>query len=81
MALADALLEESGVAVLPGSDFYMPATSLSCRVAGVDFDGQKVLNSWPGAANVTAEYIQKYLPKIEQGCASIHEFLDKLGKE
>lgn len=80
MALAHALLEKSGVAVLPGSDFYMPATSLSCRVAGVDFDGEQVLNSWPGSTNVTDEYIRKYLPKIEQGCVSIHKFLDKLGK-
>lgn len=76
--LADVLLEETGVAVLPGSDFYMPATSLSCRVAGVDFDGEEVLATWPGSKNVDREYLLQYLPKIEQGGRFIKTFLDGL---
>jgi aspartate aminotransferase len=47
-AMVNALLEESGVAVLPGSDFYMPATNLGVRVAAVDFDGARVLENWSG---------------------------------
>ncbi len=76
--MSDALLEESSIAVLPGSDFYMPATSLSVRVAGVDFDGAKVLESWPGADYVTEKYLREFLPKIEQGCEYIEGFLSGL---
>ena len=35
-AFATALLEETGVALLPGSDFGRPANELSARLAGVD---------------------------------------------
>ena len=76
--MTDALLEESSIAVLPGSDFYMPATSLSVRVAAVDFDGARVLKSWPGVDHVTEKYLREFLPKIEQGCEYIEGFLKLL---
>ncbi len=76
--MADALLKENGIAVLPGSDFYMPATNLGVRVAGVDFDGARVLESWPGSDHVTDEYLHEFLPKIEQGCECIEGFLNGL---
>jgi aspartate aminotransferase len=37
------LLADTGVALLPGSDFGRPATELACRLAYVDFDGAKCL--------------------------------------
>jgi len=76
--MADALLGESGIAVLPGSDFYMPATNLGVRVAGVDFDGARALETWPGADRVTEEYFLSIFPKIEQGCGCIESFLSSL---
>ena len=77
-AMTNALLEEHFVAVLPGSDFYMPATHMGVRVAAVDFDGGRVFDSWPGAAHVTEQYLREYLPKIEQGCERIEAFLSEL---
>ena len=77
-SLVDALLEESSIALLPGSDFYMPATSLGIRIAAVDFDGVRALETWPGVDHVTEEYFHKGFPKIEQGCECIKEFLSSL---
>jgi aspartate/methionine/tyrosine aminotransferase len=77
-ALAEALLAESGIAVLPGSDFYLPATNLGVRVAAVDFDGAAALETWPGSENVTDEYFRQAFPKMEQGCERIKGFLDRL---
>ena len=37
--LCDALLKETGVALLPGSDFGRPPSELTCRLAYVNFDG------------------------------------------
>ena len=39
------LLEETGVAILPGSAFGRPETELTARMAYVDFDGAKMLTA------------------------------------
>ncbi|MCY3780246.1 MAG: aminotransferase class I/II-fold pyridoxal phosphate-dependent enzyme [Chloroflexi bacterium] len=41
--LCDRLLDESGVALLPGTAFGMPAEALAARLAYVDFDGEAAL--------------------------------------
>ncbi len=79
-ALVDALLTKNGIAILPGSDFYMPATSLSARVAAVDFDGTEALETWPGANQISADYFHRVFPNIEQGCDRIEAFLSGLTK-
>jgi len=76
--MADALLDEVGVAVLPGSDFYLPATNLGVRVASVDFDGARALETWPGSDQVTDTYFQEVFPKIIQGCDCLEKFLRQL---
>ncbi|MBN2160350.1 MAG: pyridoxal phosphate-dependent aminotransferase [Spirochaetes bacterium] len=43
--LCERLLEETGVAVLPGSAFARPPDELSARMAYVDFDGAKALTA------------------------------------
>jgi aspartate/methionine/tyrosine aminotransferase len=78
-AMVDALLSEARVAVLPGSDFYLPATNLGVRVAAVDFDGARALDTWPGGDRVTDDYFHSVFPKIEQGCRFIEGFLSGLG--
>ena len=47
--LCSRLLDETGVAILPGSEFGRPPTELTARMAFVDFDGARAL--------VTAETI------------------------
>lgn len=46
--LTSALLTETGVALLPGSAFGMQESSLTARLAFVDFDGEQVFNDEPG---------------------------------
>jgi aspartate aminotransferase len=41
--LCERLLEDTGVAALPGSDFGRPAEELTLRIATVDFDGARAL--------------------------------------
>ncbi len=41
--LCEKLLEETGVAILPGSDFGRPPGEMTCRMAYVDFDGNHAL--------------------------------------
>ena len=41
--LCETLLEETGVAILPGADFNRPGEELTARLSYVDFDGAKAL--------------------------------------
>jgi aspartate aminotransferase len=41
--LCEQLLQDTGVAILPGSDFGRPNNELTARLAYVDFDGARVL--------------------------------------
>jgi len=43
VALCSTLLEETGVAILPGTDFGRPPEELTARLAYVDFDGARAL--------------------------------------
>ncbi len=43
--LANKLLEETGVAILPGISFGRPENELTARIAYVDFDGVKALSA------------------------------------
>jgi aspartate aminotransferase len=41
--LCNRLLEDTGVAILPGSEFGRPKDELTARLAYVDFDGARAL--------------------------------------
>jgi len=76
--LCDRLLEEAGVAVLPGSDFYLPATHLGVRAASVDYDGAKALDAWTGPRDVTPEGTTELFPRLVEGCDRLERFLQEL---
>lgn len=61
-ALCERLLEDTGVATLPGSVFGRPQEDLSLRLAYVDFDGAAAL----AAADVEpdAAFLQRYCPAM-----------------
>ena len=73
--LCDTLLNQARVAVLPGSDFYLPATNLGVRAAFVDYDGEAVLNAWTGARDMTPEKTRQLFPRLVGGCDSLERFL------
>lgn len=75
------LLKEKGVAFLPGSDFYFPATNLGVRVAAVDFDGADVRDRWPGRMGMNEGETKKLFPRLVKGCNRLAEFLDELQPE
>ena len=41
------LLADTGVAILPGSDFGQPEKELTARIAFVDFNGKDALDNYP----------------------------------
>jgi len=73
-ALCEKLLDETGIAALPGSEFGRPNNELTARMAFVDFDGSRAL--------VSAEAIplEEPLPNDFLGihCGKVLTALDRL---
>ncbi len=75
--LAEALLEPHGVAALPGSDFYLPASYLGLRISPVDYDGSAALAATadPASIDVHAHPVFRH---IRFGCDQMAAFAAQL---
>lgn len=79
-ALCDALLQECGVAILPGEDFNRPATEISARLSYVDFDGAKALRAsytFPLHEPLPADFLQHYCFNMLEAADKIVEWVNK----
>jgi aspartate aminotransferase len=72
--LCDRLLEDTGVAMLPGSDFGRPPQELTARIAYVDFDGAQALGA-AAAVPAEEELSEKFLREY---CGDTLEAMDRL---
>ena len=70
------LLEDTGVAMLPGSEFGRDREELTARIAYVDFDGAKALDAINDeTTQIDNSFIQQYCPKIVTGMEKISTWL------
>lgn len=70
----DKLYEQTGVAFLPGTDFYRAPDDLTCRLATVDYDGELVLSK-ARSEEVNEEFINKYCQNLVKGMDLLKQFL------
>jgi aspartate aminotransferase len=78
-ALTQRLLEETGVAILPGSDFARPPAELTARLAYVDFDGTRALaaaETLPREAEIDALFLDTYCHNVLAAVDRIREWVD-----
>jgi aspartate aminotransferase len=69
-AMCEALLEDEGVAILPGSSFGMPDSTCTARLAFVDFDGGGALAgaaALPAGAELDAGFLDAHCGKVLRG--------------
>ena len=78
LSLSKRVLDEAGVALLPGSDFYFMATNLGARIASVDFDGAKVYEAWPDRPDDHDQVVEELFPNLKMGCDRLAGFLNHL---
>jgi len=71
--LCSALLEETGVAILPGTDFGRPHGELTCRLAYVDFDGARAIQDADTALDF--EWMKAHCPKVIDGIERMVRFV------
>lgn len=78
--LCDRLLEECGVAILPGADFNRPAEELSARLSYVDFDGAKALGASytiPLHEQLPDDFTTKYCSNVIEAAHKICEWVNQ----
>jgi aspartate aminotransferase len=73
-SLCNKILNETGFAMLPGSDFGLKNEKLLSRIAFVDFDGKKALHLLIKDKNVN---LKKICPKIIKGINKLKEWIIK----
>ena len=71
--MCDNILKETGVALLPGSDFGFEENKMLARLSFTDFDGQNFMNQTQNGKKIDDDLISKLAPKIVEG-------VDKLKK-
>ncbi len=79
--LCEALLNETGIAILPGVDFGRQPEELTCRMAYVDFNGElvleKAMTEYP-TGPLPDEFLRSYCPKMMEAIAKLEMWIDGL---
>ena len=65
------ILNETGVALLPGSEFGFDEKKLIARLSYTDFDGKNFLNNTTGSKKLDNVDIKKYAPNIVEGVSKL----------
>ncbi len=65
--LCNNILKETGVALLPGSDFGFSENRMLVRLSYTDFDGENFMKNTVHNEQINYEKIKKYAPKIIEG--------------
>ena len=72
------ILEKTGVALLPGSDFGLDSKRMIARLSYTDFDGGNFLKNTSGSNNLDTDDLMKYAPNIVEGVFKLKEWSNSL---
>jgi aspartate aminotransferase len=76
--MCDILLKETGVALLPGSDFGFDKNRMLARLSYTDFDGANFLKNISGSKSLDKVDLKKYAPNIVDGVNKLKEWSNSL---
>ena len=72
------ILNKTGVALLPGSDFGMNSKKMLARLSFTDFDGSNFLKNTSGSKKLDNAYLKRYAPNIVEGISKLKEWSNSL---
>jgi aspartate aminotransferase len=72
------ILEKTGIALLPGSDFGLDNKRMIARLSYTDFDGINFLKNTSGSKNPDNDDLKKYAPNIVDGVLKLKEWSNSL---
>ncbi len=76
--MCNKLLNDTGVALLPGSDFGFDQTKMLARLSFTDFDGQEFMNKIQNNQKIDNSHIEKYAPKIVEGVNKMKKWSESI---
>jgi aspartate aminotransferase len=76
--LANYVIENYKVAMLPGVDFGFEKTELFFRIAFVDFNGESVMKVYTSHKKIDSNFIKEYAPNVFLGVEKIKSFIADL---
>ena len=68
------ILRDTGVALLPGSDFGCSEKKMLARLSFTDFDGSSFMNDIKKNKNIDVNSINNFAPKIVEGTKKLREW-------
>ena len=72
------ILDKTGVALLPGSDFGLEKTRMIARLSYTDFNGEIFLKNTSGSKKLNTDDLKKYAPNIVDGISKLKEWSNSL---
>jgi aspartate aminotransferase len=72
------ILKETGVALLPGSDFGFDKNRMLARLSFTDFEGQNFMNKIQKNQNIDRSSILELAPKIVEGVDRLKKWSESI---
>ncbi len=72
------ILDNTGVALLPGSDFGLDKKKMIARLSYTDFDGKIFLKNTLGSKSLNTDDLEKYAPNIVNGISKLKDWSKSL---
>jgi len=77
-AMCKDILNKTGVALLPGSDFGLDSNKMLARLSFTDFDGTGFLKNTLGSKKLDSADLKKYAPNIVDGVSALKDWSNSL---
>ena len=76
--MCDNLLKETGVALLPGSDFGFDKKRMLARLSFTDFNGQVFMKNIQSEKKIDDDLILKFAPKVVEGLNKLKKWSESI---
>ena len=76
--MCDNILHNTGIALLPGSDFGFDQTKMLARLSFTDFDGQKFMAGIEDGKKIDIDQINEFAPKIVEGVEKLKKWSESI---
>ena len=76
--LCQVILNETGVAMLPASDFGFKPNKMLTRLSYTDFNGNNFLKNISSSGDISDDEIRKYAPNVVEGIKKLSNWAKKL---
>ena len=76
--MCDNILNDTGIALLPGSDFGFDQNKMLARLSFTDFDGEKFMNKIDINQSINDDLINEFAPKIVEGVDKLKKWTDSI---